>query len=261
MDADEMWGGIDPSVLERVVVVSPHFDDAALGAAHLLGSHPGGTVVTVLAGWPPAYPGEVTEWDKSGGFATGDDVVAARRKEDRAAMEVLGAAPVWLDFSDHQYLAPEDRPTPSDVTPALRAAIEAAGATSVFLPMGLANPDHVLTHDAGLLVREAMTGTEDGPPWFCYEEGGYKHLPGLLAWRVAKLFRSGLWPTPAVVPVDTDMARKREAIWRYTSQIGPLERDHFLSERLDANVCEQYWRLDAPPAGWERLMSIDDLHP
>jgi hypothetical protein len=26
-----------------------------------------------------------------------------------------------------------------------------------------------------------------------------------------------------------------------------------LDERLDANVPEQYWRLEPPPKGWERL--------
>ncbi len=67
-----------------------------------------------------------------------------------------------------------------------------------------------------------------GPLWFCYEDAGYKHLPGLLAWRVAKLFRSGLWPTPAVVPVRPDMAAKRAAIEQYKSQLAPLEQDHLL---------------------------------
>jgi hypothetical protein len=55
------------------------------------------------------------------------------------------------------------------------------------------------------------------------------------------------------------MAAKREAIELYASQVGPLQRDHLLRERLDANVPEQYWRLDPPPPGWERLSSADDL--
>jgi hypothetical protein len=55
------------------------------------------------------------------------------------------------------------------------------------------------------------------------------------------------------------MAAKRRAIGQYTSQIGPLQRDHLLSERLDANIPEPYWRLAPPPPGWERLTSADDL--
>jgi LmbE family N-acetylglucosaminyl deacetylase len=259
MDTKELWGALDNSAWRKIVVVSPHFDDAALGAAHLLTSYPGSTVITVLAGPPPAYPDKVTDWDAAGGFASGDDVVAVRQKEDRAAMASLGATPVWLEFPDHQYLPVEQRPTPADVAPALRAAVIAEAPSAVFLPMGLANPDHVLTHDAGLAARTAMK--EDGSDvlWFCYEDAGYKHLPGLLAWRISKLFRSGLWPTPAVVPVRPDMEAKRTAIYLYTSQVGPLERDHLLSERLDANTPEQFWRLDEPPAGWERLTSSDDL--
>jgi LmbE family N-acetylglucosaminyl deacetylase len=259
MDDKEMWGLLDPSVLERIVVVSPHFDDAALGAAHLLTSHPGSTVITVLGGRPPAYPDEVTPWDAAGGFKTGDDVVAARREEDRAAMASMQATPVWLEFPDHQYLPLDQRPTPADVAPALQRAIAAAGPTAVFLPLGLANPDHVLTHDAALLAREAIIGTGTELHWFCYEDAGYKHLPGMMAWRISKLFRSGLWPTPSVVPVRPDMAAKRNAIGLYTSQVAPLEQDHLLSERLDANVPEPYWRLSPPPPGWERLTSADDL--
>jgi len=210
-------------------------------------------VITVLGGRPPAYPAEATDWDACGGFVAGDDVVAARREEDRAVMEYLDATPVWLEFSDHQYLAKEDRPQAVDVAPALDSALAAARPTAVFLPMGLANPDHVVTHDAGLIVRSKLVESGTGPAWFCYEDHGYKHIPGILAWRVAKLFKAGVWPTPAVVAIQPDMDRKRAAIAFYKSQIAPLERDHVLTERLAANVPEQYWRLAPPPAGWERL--------
>jgi len=246
------WGRVDAAELARIVVLSPHFDDAAMGAGQMLLRHAGKsstTVITVLGGWPPAYPDPPSPWDALGGFVAGDDVVAVRREEDRAAMEVLGAAPVWLDFPDHQYLAPADRPVAETVAPVLEAAILAAHPTAVFAPMGLANPDHVMTHDAARLVADRHPELA----WFCYEDHGYKHLPGMLAWRVAKLMRSGLWPTPALVPVDAESDRKRKAIWCYTSQIPPLEADHALSERLDANVPEQFWRLAPPPRGWERL--------
>ena len=47
-----MWGALEDGALDRIVVVSPHFDDAALGAAHLIGPHPACTVVTVMGGRP-----------------------------------------------------------------------------------------------------------------------------------------------------------------------------------------------------------------
>ena len=236
-------------VLTRIVVVSPHFDDAALGAAHLLCAHGGSTVVTVCAGKPPAYPAEPTEWDALGGFKAGDDVVAIRREEDRAAMAVLDAEPVWLDFVDWQYLEKHERASREQVADALETALRAAAPTAVFVPMGIANPDHEITHDAARLVLDRMPGVA----WFAYEDSGYKHIPGMLAWRVSKLFHSGLWPTPAVVSAPPDPERKRRAVDCYVSQLGPLERDHGLSTRLGAPVPEQYWQLAQPPEGWEGL--------
>jgi LmbE family N-acetylglucosaminyl deacetylase len=247
------WGLLEPGVLERIVVVSPHFDDAVLGTAHLLATYPGSAVITVFGGKPAAYPDPPSDWDAAGGFTAGDDIVARRREEDRAATAALGATPSWLDFPDHQYVAPGAQPRPADVAPVLADALADVAPSAVFVPMGLANPDHDVTHDAALLVREGLAGSANEPSWFCYEDHGYKHLPGLLAWRVAKLFRSGVWPTPAVVPIKVDMAAKRAAIALYASQVAPLQRDHVLTERLEANVPEQYWRLAPPPRGWEAL--------
>ena len=250
--AQVTWGEVDPALLARIVVLSPHFDDAAMGAGQMLIRHAEKqtTVITVLGGRPPSYPDPPSPWDALGGFRAGDDVVGVRREEDRSAMELIGADHVWLDFADHQYLDPADRPKAQDVAPVLEEAIVAQAPTAVFAPMGLANPDHVLTHDAAMIVRERHSDLA----WFAYEDHGYKHIPGMLAWRVSKLFRSGLWPTPALVPVTADTELKRKAIWCYSSQIPPLERDHALSERLDANVPEQFWRLDPPPTGWERMV-------
>jgi hypothetical protein len=52
------------------------------------------------------------------------------------------------------------------------------------------------------------------------------------------------------------MARKRAAIGLYKSQVPPLQRDHALDERPDANVPEQFWRLEPPPKGWELLTDM-----
>ena len=162
-------------------------------------------------------------------------------------MASMGASPVWLDFVDGQYLADDETAAPADIAPALQQAIEAADPTAVFLPMGLAHPDHIATHDAGLLVRAAMG---EGASWFGYEDHGYKHLPGMLAWRVSRLFQGGLWPTPV------GGARSRRT-WPPSVRRSPAtrarsarsQRDHLLDERLDANVPEQYWRLAPPPKG------------
>lgn len=246
------WGLVEEAELARPVVVSPHFDDAALGAAYLLMRHPGSTVITVFGGRPPAYPVQPTEWDAAGGFASGDDIVALRREEDLAAMEILGTAPCWLEFADHQYLAPEERPSSEEVASALAEAVLGAAATAVFIPMGLGNPDHVLAHEAGLAVMRENPGMS----WFCYEDFTYKHIPGLLSWRAAKLLHSSTWATPAVVPQERDLERKRRAVFAYRSQIPPLEKGHALAAVIDGDVPEQYWRLAPPPRGWEALADL-----
>jgi LmbE family N-acetylglucosaminyl deacetylase len=242
------WGRRLGAELDRVVVVSPHFDDAVLGCGHLLAAHPGSAVVTVMGGRPPAYPDPVSPWDAWGGFGAGDDVVAARRLEDEAALAVLGADHAWLDFADFQYLEPGTY-TPEQVAEPLEAAIVGCAPAAVFFPFGLANPDHVLTHDATRLVRDRHPELA----WFCYEDQGYKHIPGMLAWRVSSLFRAGLWPTPAVVGIVTDPEPKRRALACYASQIPALENDWAIDDALDAPVPEQYWRLAPPPPGWEGL--------
>jgi LmbE family N-acetylglucosaminyl deacetylase len=250
--AEPTWGEVAPAAFARIAVVSPHFDDAAMGAGHLIASYPVTTVITVLGGRPPAYPDVPSDWDALGGFAAGDDIVAVRRQEDVAAMAVLESDYRWLEFSDHQYLDPPDRPTPAAVAPVLGATLSGLDPTSVFFPMGLGNPDHDMVHEACLLVR----AEQPERTWFCYEDHGYKHIPGLLAWRVAKLLRAHPWPTPAIVPHVPDEERKRRAIWCYTSQIPPLERDHALTARMEGRVPEQFWQLAPPPEGWDALADL-----
>src|SRR5436305_15085471 len=92
------WGLPLDGELDRVVVVSPHLDDAVLSCARFMAAHPGCTVVTVFAGTPPAYPEPMRLWDEQSGFAPGDDVMDARRHEDCAALAVLDATPHHLDF-------------------------------------------------------------------------------------------------------------------------------------------------------------------
>lgn len=247
------WGSVEPGLLERVVVVSPHFDDAVLGASFLLGRHPGTTVVTVMGGVPDAYPDPVTEWDALGGFVAGDDVVEIRREEDRLALAVVGATQRYLDFVDHQYGDPRSRPSPDEVAGALAAVLDEVDPTAVFLPTGLANPDHGITHDAGLVVQAARPGLA----WFYYQEAGYAQLPGLLAWRLAHSLRRGLWPTPALVPVEPDLARKERALRCYASQLPPLEKIQSLDEWRASGAGEQYYRLAPPPKGWEGLVDVE----
>jgi LmbE family N-acetylglucosaminyl deacetylase len=241
------WGRVEATELERVVVISPHLDDAVLGCGALLATQPGATVITVFAAGPVEYPDPPTPWDSLAGFSVGDDVLGARRQEDAAALAAVGADPVWLDYTEHQYLDRPDWLGAAAVVDGLEASVRVCEPTLVLMPFGLANPDHDATHQAALLVRERMPG----PAWFCYEETGYKHIPGLLAWRVAQLFRRGIWPTPVAIAVADGSEAKSAALTCYRSQLLALEADWQLGEKLASP--EQYWRLAPPPPGWEGL--------
>ena len=241
------WGLVPPEELVSVVVLSPHLDDAVLGCGRIMAAHPGTVVVTVYAGAPVAYPDPMTHWDRISGFVAGDDVLARRRDEDAQALGILGATPRWLDFVEHQYLDRPDWVGPAATVETLVAVLAELEPTAVVIPFGLANPDHDATHEAALLAREQVRE----PAWFAYEDLGYKHIPGMLAWRVSRLFRRGLWPTPVAVDHDPTPAAKLRALRCYESQLRALETDWALGPKLIAP--EQLWRLEAPPPGWERM--------
>ncbi|MCU1452332.1 MAG: hypothetical protein JWN46_478 [Acidimicrobiales bacterium] len=250
------WGWVEDAELARVVVLSPHPDDAVLSCGQLLSRHPGATVVTVFCGYPATYPDPPNAWAQLSGFSAGDDIVAARRAEDERALALLRATPVHLDgFAEADLQPTEPVATPEQVAAALEAVLTGLCPTMVLLPLGLANSEHVTVHDAALAVR-ARWPVADAPSWIAYQDVAYHQIPGLLAWRVSKLFRSGIWPTPVAMPVDPDGRAKREAVAAYASQVRALEADWGLWRRLDAPTPEQYWRLAPPPAGWERLADL-----
>ena len=92
--------------LRRLVVLSPHLDDAALslGAAISYASR-AGLPVTVLTGLvrDPDSDEAAGTWDSLCGFTTVGDAARARRIEDERACEILDAEPIWLPFvnGDH----------------------------------------------------------------------------------------------------------------------------------------------------------------
>jgi LmbE family N-acetylglucosaminyl deacetylase len=165
-------------------------------------------------------------------------------------MAVLDATPVHLDGIEYSY-RPGNRPmSPPQIVEFLAPALATLRPSLVLAPFGLANPDHDVTHRACMLARDRIGADVS---WWCYEDHGYKHIPGMLAWRVSSLFRRGLWPTPVCPVIDADETTKRRALACYPSQLLALEDDWAISGKLDAPAPEQYWRLAPPPEGWEGL--------
>ena len=198
---------------EPLAVISPHLDDGVLSCGELLSRHQGSTVITVFAGAPAAYDA-LTPWDAASGFAAGDDVVAARRHEDEAALALLGARPVWLDFLDAQYA---ESPHPDAIAPALRDAIEATGAGIVVAPLGLFHSDHLLAAEAALLVARGVRRLS----WFVYEDAVYRPKQDLTTQRLQALSRDGWLLSPLPLFREAGQA-KRAAVQAYPTQLKAL---------------------------------------
>jgi len=214
-------------------VLSPHCDDAVLGAGELLASRPGSIVVTIFAGRPPAGA-PLTEWDAAAGFTDGDDVMAARRAEDRAALSLLAARPCWLQFRDAQYGGPLGADA---IVGDVAAAIKAWRPATVAIPLGLFHDDHRTTHEAGLRVARRRPDLE----WLLYADALYRGITGAVESRTAALAAAGFTLTP-LPPATGHASLKRRAVGCYRSQLRALATPG-RPGTADALQPERYWRL------------------
>ena len=232
-------------VLEgRVVVVSPHLDDAVLSlGATIAGSVQAGAVIealTVFAGDPdsqaPAGP-----WDTRSGFETEGHASLMRREEDRVACAILGMTPHWLSYADEQYDRHGDERT-------IGAAVAGAtrGADVVLLPGApLVNPDHIwLTLT---LLRQGLD---------CRRVGLYAEQPYVFQQRrsVTKLVTSAhLQPMLRLAPqwlrnVGTPATRrdKLRALSAYRSQLRQLGLGFFGRRQM----LRHEWRTGGEALAW-----------
>src|SRR5581483_8324878 len=198
------------------LVLSPHLDDAVLGCGAWIAAHAGVRVLTVFAGAPSAAAG-----------------IAARRAEDRAALELLGAEPEWLDWCDDQYGVP----APEEALAAdLRRALERHDPRTVLVPLGLFHRDHERTHEAAL----ALVGEQRSRAWYAYEDALYRAIPGLVQRRLLRLGERRVTATPE--PTRGASGRKRRALACYASQLRGLATPG-RPGHADALAAERLWRL------------------
>lgn len=208
-----------PLEARRIVVLSPHLDDAvfSVGASIARAVREGTDilVVTAFAG-VPGSANESGSWDRSVGFAHEGEAAVARRREDAVASGILGAVPVWLPFREEQYgeEASDD---------AIWAAIapHLSGADAILVPgFPLDHADHrrlarmtlsrvdVRTR-LGLYVEQPYATWADGPPRAAVLS---QWVDEDVAWR----------PVPAL---GRDRRRKWRACLAYRSQLRRMLRD------------------------------------
>lgn len=226
--------------LRRVLVVSPHLDDAAFSCAHVLAGADDALVVTVFAGHPDTSPRPVGPWDIACGFRPGEDVMTLRRREDDDALRCLGGRGVHLDFVDRQYRE-RKRYDLAAISHRIGESLAAFDPTVVLAPLAIQHPDHRATLRATLALRERK---RDRRIWAVYGEYPYVwREPDRAVRRLARLRTAGHRVTP-VLTLPRDPDAKTRALQSYRSQLAGMQFG-----ALDDIVAapEQIWRLDDKP--------------
>jgi LmbE family N-acetylglucosaminyl deacetylase len=221
------------AIPERLLVISPHLDDAVFGCSALLMAHRGACVATVFAGVPEDDV-PLPEWDATCGFASAREAMLARREEDRRALALLGATPHWLAFPDAQY---RNRRPQAGVPDAIAGVLERMQPDEVAIPAGLFHDDHKAAHEAAL---EALESHGAGR-WLVYEDALYRRVEGLLDERLERLVDAGFVALDLPAP-EIDMETKRAAVACYASQLRGLASGGRPGHR-DLALPEHYWSL------------------
>lgn len=200
--------------MKKVLVVSPHFDDAILSAGQFLAGRPDADVVTVFGGYPIDRE-LLTEYDKKCGFTSSRDAVSVRRWEDDEALALLRANPIHWDFLDNQY--PQQPYVNASNAQAISTQVlkqlEKKEYEFLLSPLGLGHPDHITVANA---IRNLEFEGQIGIPVYYWEDLPLRVIepetvqPRLKELKLEKLVSVG----------DGPMVDKIRALSCYRSQIG-----------------------------------------
>jgi LmbE family N-acetylglucosaminyl deacetylase len=211
---------LDQRLRGRLVVVSPHLDDAvlSLGATLAYAVEAGSKVeiLTVFACAPDSNA-PTDDWDRKSGFATEGQAAQQRRREDATACAILGVTPRWFEFGAQPY---DRHASLQEVVSAVAAA--AAGADAVLVPgFPLAHADHaaltngLLSH--GLSCRSVGLYAEQ-PYSFDRSATPAGPVPDMPAARV----RSGTLTWQRAGATRKHRRLKLRAVKQYVSQLPQL---------------------------------------
>jgi LmbE family N-acetylglucosaminyl deacetylase len=211
----------------RVLVLSPHLDDAMLSCWHLLTGPDEVTVLNVFAGAPEA--GFVAWWDRLTGASDSAERMRERRAEDHQAFERVAASSEQLDLLDEQY---RRNGSPAALPEALAGPVRDADV--VYAPANLFPVvDHGLVLMAALALRDDVRVYADLPHAAVYGlpewvTGEHDALDVGGAWG-GRLALAGLDPgslRPQVHALDEDeFTDKLAALRCYRTQLPAIERE------------------------------------
>ena len=259
------------------IYLSPHFDDASLscgGAIHQQVRAGQAVVVVTICAAPPAPGVALSPFAQKihGAMGHVEDVVAMRRREDRASIDRLGAELAWLDFQDAVYrgregrwfyasidevfgpIHPDERDRPEAIAAAIGEQTSPGPETTLYAPLTVGgHVDHRHAHRAAWMLREQgrrVVFYEDYP----YADPAYR-LPfdeentATLDVILASLHPYNL--TPHIVRLtEDDLQARIDSVGAYGSQVPMLFGDETaMAERLRTyamqvdgqGLAERYW--------------------
>ncbi|MGY1631528.1 PIG-L deacetylase family protein [Geodermatophilus sp. SYSU D01186] len=247
----------------RLVVVSPHCDDAVLSLGATIAAHTrrGGTVTvaTPLAG-DPSSSAAAGPWDAAAGFATEGAAAIARQAEDVAACRLVGARAYHLPDVDEQYPRRlDDAQLSVALTPLLEGADEvlvpgfplrhADHAAVTALVLRALPPDRVvrLYVEEPYALRERLADQPAGDQWPLLLQWG--PVPGSRRGVVQKLRAAQCYRSQLPLLSDPSLHRRlgvRPAVLLLELLRTAVSRGEWVSEPVSAG------RLTPAPGGSER---------
>jgi LmbE family N-acetylglucosaminyl deacetylase len=221
----------------RNIYVQPHCDDAALSCGGTLAvqrlAGVRSLVVTVFGGAPDGAtvsPFATQNLQRMSLSLDPKVAVRQRREEDAAALELLGADMLWLDYADAIFrgapayygseealfgsVNPGDMNLDSELMMLLSRIHELAPLAVIYAPLGIG---HHVDHQVCWSAAERLAHQQVSVKYF--EDFPYVARPGALATRQKEL---GVSLEPELVEISGVIRAKEEAIARYSSQVPQL---------------------------------------
>lgn len=253
----------------RNIYLQPHYDDAVLSCGGTIAVQHGTglktLVITVFGGLPkdnvlsPFASQTLARWGLSLDPCA---AVERRREEDTAALEVVGADTLWLDYVDAvfrgtpPYYSSEeglfgsvhagDLQLDQQLAGLVATIHERAPLAAIYAPLGIGHHvDHQLCSSAADRLVQQRVNVK------FYEDFPYVTRPGALVARQKEL---GIAMEPELVEVSGQIRQKEEAIAAYGSQLPGLfpsedqmrqtVREYAASLRraYPGIMVERYWR-------------------
>jgi len=221
--------------MRKILLVSPHFDDAVLSAGQLMADRRDAEVVTVFGGYPLKAESIQTPYDKKCGFKNAQDAVSIRRLENDIALGLLDATAIDLDFPDSQYISGHvNIVATARVQEQLQKIIDEEDYEFIMAPLGLGHPDHKQATDAVL-------GLETDLDIYLWEDIPLRIMePELVPPRLREIYGEDVGKERLTQHATTGnkMAKKIRAMLCYKSQIHTGILDPYIMY-----VPERFWKI------------------